>query len=55
LKGGYIVASGSATMPITFTTVLAEAALVSSATATTDSNYNAADERLGHQGHAAGI
>ncbi|KOO35534.1 putative lipoprotein, partial [Chrysochromulina tobinii] len=53
LKGGYIVASGSATMPITFTTVLAEAALVSSATATTDSNYNAIT--LGERGKWGGL
>eukprot|EP00900_Chrysochromulina_parva_P011385 jgi/Chrpa1/20247/Chrysochromulina_OHIO_Genome00022457-RA len=53
LKGGYIVASGSATMPITFTTVLAEAALVSSATAPTDSNYNAIT--LGERGKWGGL
>ncbi|KOO53868.1 pdk repeat-containing protein, partial [Chrysochromulina tobinii] len=33
VKGGALVATGSATMPITFTSVLAESALVSSATA----------------------
>jgi hypothetical protein len=41
LKGGMLMATGSATMPITFTSVLAESALVSSATPSTDSNENA--------------
>eukprot|EP00900_Chrysochromulina_parva_P018846 jgi/Chrpa1/26963/Chrysochromulina_OHIO_Genome00027519-RA len=38
LKGGSLVATGSATMPITFTSVLAESALSSSVTVLTDSN-----------------
>ncbi|KOO35225.1 lipoprotein, partial [Chrysochromulina tobinii] len=53
VKGGKIVATGSATMPITFTSVLAESALVSSATASTDSNENAIT--LGERGKWGGL
>ncbi|KOO36062.1 lipoprotein, partial [Chrysochromulina tobinii] len=53
LKGGRIVAPGTATMPITFTSVLAESALVSSATASTDSNENAIT--LGERGKWGGL
>ncbi|KOO52977.1 lipoprotein, partial [Chrysochromulina tobinii] len=53
LKGGALVATGTATMPITFTSVLAESALVSSATASTDSNENAIT--LGERGKWGGL
>jgi hypothetical protein len=53
LKGGMLVATGSATMPITFTSVLAESALVSLATASTDSNENAIT--LGEHGKWGGL
>mgnify|MGYP000890472792 FL=1 len=53
LKGGMLMATGSATMPITFTSVLAESALVSSATASTDSNENAIT--LGERGKWGGL
>ena len=47
------MAAGSATMPITFTSVLAESALVSSASASTDSNENAIT--LGERGKWGGL
>jgi hypothetical protein len=53
LNGGLLVATGSTTMPITFTSVLAESALVSSATASTDSNENAIT--LGERGKWGGL
>ncbi|KOO36616.1 lipoprotein, partial [Chrysochromulina tobinii] len=53
LKGGMLMATGSAMMPITFTSVLAESALKSSATASTDSNENAIT--LGERGKWGGL
>ena len=41
LKGGKIVATGTASLPITFTSLLAESALISTRGASTDSNENA--------------
>jgi hypothetical protein len=56
VKGGRIEASGSATMPITFTTVLAESALVSSATVISDTSNGANDAiTLGERGKWGGL
>ena len=53
LKGGALMATGTASQPITFTSVLAESALVSSARASTDSNENAIT--LGERGKWGGL
>jgi hypothetical protein len=52
-KGGAISASGTFSMPITFTSVLAESALVSTRGASTDSNENAIT--LGERGKWGGL